>query len=240
MTKQVPIRMIEGVELLPADSAGVSRGRVLDAEAKKALSWDRYVRLKAAANAISNLSLQDRTILDVGGYDGALALFLPEFELDLVDPATTGVSFLHAQIAAESYEVVTAIDVLEHIVPTERSRALTAICRVARKYVVLNYPCQQSKQAQELVLKATNNPLIREHVQWELPDSDWVLATVANLGFRGYAMPHTNLAVWLGQYLTLNLVPEAAPALNRYLIESHHEEPFSVPLYHLVVCERDR
>ena len=138
-----------------------------------------------------------------------------------------------------SYELAAAIDILEHIVPPERLRALKELARIARRYVVLNYPCRRSTEAQELVLKATNNALIREHVQWELPDTDWVLATMTELGFRSYSVAYGSLAVWLGQYLTLNLAPKAAQELNRYLVEHHADEPFTVPLYHLVICERE-
>ncbi len=240
MTKAIPIQKIDGVELLSTDTVGVCRVHAYDASASKALPWDRYVRLKAAADAIRKLVSTETSILDVGGYDGALALFLPEFQLDLIDPATTGASLLHEPVADQSYEIVAAIDVLEHIVPSERKRALKELVRVARKYIVLNYPCQQTKEAQELVLKATNNALVREHVQWELPNTEWVLSCLLGYGFAGKALSHSSLAVWLGQYLTLNLAPESAKDLNRYLIEHHADEPFTTPLYHLLVFEKSK
>lgn len=59
---------------------------------------------------------------------------------------------------------------------------------------MLNYPCQQSTQAQELILKSPNNSLIREHVQWELPDTNRVFATMADLGLRGHMVAHGSLA----------------------------------------------
>lgn len=240
MTKVVPIKTIDGIELVPTEIAGVHSVRVLNAEARRDLSWDRYIRLKAAADAIVDVLDANSKIIDVGGYDGALALFLTNYHLDLIDPATTGASLLHEPTGDASYELAAAIDILEHIVPPERTRALKELARIARRYVVLNYPCQDSKQAQELILKCTNNSLVREHVQWELPDTNWVLATMADLGFKGRVVAHGSLAVWIGQYLTLNLAPEAAQAMNRYLIEHHAEESFSVPLYHLVVCEREK
>jgi hypothetical protein len=187
---------------------------------------------------VSQLVTSETTILDVGGYDGALGFFLLDHKLDLIDPATTGASLLHQPVADQSYEAAVAVDVLEHIVPAERAAALEELARAARRYVVLNYPCSETKAAQELMLKLTNNALVREHVQWELPDTDWVMNSMRGLGFRAKYESYGSLALWLGQYLTLNLAPEAATLLNQYLVEHHSDEPFATPLYHLVVCER--
>jgi hypothetical protein len=88
------------------------------------------------------------------------------------------------------------------------------------------------------VLRLTNNALIKEHVDWALPDSEWVLSELAKLGFSGSIKPHTSIAIWLGQYLTLNLVPEASKDLNQHLVENYADEPSSKSLYHLLVCSR--
>ena len=230
----VPIKAIDGVELDLQDGRQIAATRVIDSSAKQSLSWDRYVRLKAAAEAIVAIS----SILDTGGYDGALALFLPGHKIDVIDPATTGGSVLAIPAADRSYDSVVGVDVLEHIDPKDRTKALSEFARVARKDVILNYPCQDSKEAQELAFKITNNSLIREHVEWELPDSEWVLGEMAKHGFTGTIKPHTSIAIWLGQYVTLNLVPAAAKELNRHLVEKYAEEPTTRALYHLIICKR--
>ena len=51
------------------------------------LSWDRFVRLNFVANTIRENVVPAVRLLDAGSYDGALALFLPEHEIDIVDPA---------------------------------------------------------------------------------------------------------------------------------------------------------
>lgn len=238
MKKAVPINSIVGIELATTDIPGICKVVVKDLSTRSALSWDRFVRLKAASEAITQNAGSETTILDAGGFDGALALFLPDYEIDLIDPATTGASLLQRLAGSLSYDAVTAIDALEHIAPQERERALQEMAHIARKLIILNYPCRETTEAQKLVLEATNNPLVREHVEWELPDSDKVVALMQGLGFSTKVTPHASLAVWLGQYLTLNLAPEAAQKMNRYLIDHHSDEPFSTPLYHLVVCSR--
>jgi len=238
MSKQVPIKIIDGVELLETASAGIRQVKVLKPESKNELPWDRFVRLKATAEAVRELVPSDSKVLDIGGYDGALALFLPEYTFDLIDPATTGASILHEPAPDKSYDLVTGVDILEHIVPADRQETLKELARIARKFVVLNYPCTDSKSAQELMLKLTKDTLIKEHVQWELPDSDWVVESMKKLGYRSIVTPHTSVAVWLGQYLALNLLDSESAELNKFLVQNHAGEPFGIPLYHLVVCER--
>lgn len=79
---------------------------------------------------------------------------------------------------------------------------------------------------------------MKEHVDFGLPDSEWVLSEMRRWGFEGVVAAHTSIAVWLGQYISLNLAPESAAELNLHLIENYANEPFSNPLYHLVVCKR--
>lgn len=231
----VPIKAVAGVELDLQEGRQIATARVIDNAAKSSLSWDRFVRLKAVAEAVNVLPA--RRLLDAGGYDGALARFLPDHQIEVIDPATTGGSVLEIPVADASYDAVVAVDVLEQ--PENRNKALSEFARVTGKYIILNYPCRESKEAQELALKLTNNALIREHVQWELPDSDLVLAKLGSYGFKGAVKRHTSIAIWLGQYVTLNLVPEAATELNRHLVGNYADEPTTKALYHLVVCERE-
>jgi len=233
----VPIKPIEGIELEPTEMQGISKVKITNNELKQELSWDRFVRLKAAAEAV--IAVNAKTVIDVGGYDGALGFFLPGVGIDLIDPATTGGTVLSIPADDGVYDAVVAVDVLEHIEPEYRPKVLSELARVARQYVILNYPCRDSKDAQELVLMLTNNPLIKEHVQWELPDSDWVLAELAKYGYKGTAKPHASIAIWLGQYVALNMIPGTARMLNQHLVENYAEEPCSRALYHLVVCERE-
>jgi hypothetical protein len=74
-----PIKVIAGLELDLPEGKLIAFARVLDAAAKFDLSWDRFVRLKAAAEAVCKVVEPPARLLDVGGYDGALALFLPEY-----------------------------------------------------------------------------------------------------------------------------------------------------------------
>lgn len=246
MSNVVPISKTAGIELLPGSVPGVMRVSVLDTEAKQQLSWDRYVRIRAAARAIQEVQsagegsseCSDVSVLDVGGFDGSLAFFLEGCMLDLTDPATTGADFFDVEVEPHSYDVVAAIDVLEHVIPERRSKFLEKLARASRRLIVLNYPHSQTKKAQEIVFKATSNSLVKEHVEWALPDDRWVVGQISQHGYRCEVIPHGSLAVWLGQYVLLNAAPEKAAIINNYLLDHCADEPFTSPLYSMVVCRR--
>lgn len=237
MKESSPIKAVEGIELIPSSSAGIFTVQVIDRNKGLAnLSWDKYVRLQAAAEQIEDA----QKILDVGGYDGALALFLNDIHIDLLDPETTGGHATAISANDLTYDCVVAVDVLEHIPPNERLLVLYECARVSIDQLILNYPCQSSADAQALMLKLTNNPFVKEHVQWPLPDTELVIESLNELGFDAEVTAHSNIAVWLGQYLVQNLLPDMAPELNKILIEQHSNEPFDKPLYHLITAKRKR
>jgi hypothetical protein len=235
---KIPIKLTEGITLSPGQVRGIHRANVIAHDKAESLSWDRYVRLRAAAKAIRENAPPGSAVLDAGGYDGALAFFLPDHTVDVIDPATTGGDILRIPVSDRAYPVVAAIDVLEHVPPDNRAAALHELIRVADGHIVLNYPSRDSKEAQILALQLTNNPLIREHVEWELPDSNWVVAEMTKHGFVAHVIPHTSVAIWISQYTALNAAPTMAEQLNRHLVKYYAEEPSSIPLYHLVVCSR--
>jgi len=236
--KSIPISHTSGVEHRETGDDGIVSVQVAREEARFDLSWDRYVRLEAAALAVRETAPPRATVLDVGGFDGALALFLREHAVDLIDPATTGTCVLEAKIE-RSYRTVVSVDVLEHVVPGSRRRFLEKLAELAGETIVINYPCRETEEAQKLVYEMTGNSLIKEHVEYGLPDTEEVLETIRELGFEPELKPHSSLAVWTSQYLFQNSSPEEAGRLNRYLVENHSLEDFSTPLYHLVVGRRN-
>ncbi|HEY9682465.1 MAG TPA: class I SAM-dependent methyltransferase [Oculatellaceae cyanobacterium] len=239
MQNNLPLVHSEGISLARTDCDGIFHVRVINKEEKNRLTWDRFVRLQAAAEQIKASLPAACSVLDVGGYEGALAFFLEsDRSVDVLDPETTGGTATCINAEDRSYEVVTAVDVLEHINPEQRKTVLSECARVASKLLVLNYPCRESAPAQELMLKLTNNVFVRQHVEWELPDSNWVIGELAELDFDCQIIPHSNVGIWLGQYLVQNLLPNVASVLNSALIANHSVEPFSIPLYHLVAATR--
>lgn len=105
MLDNIPIAAIDGVELVPSGNPQIAHVRVLDRKASKHLPWDRFVRLQATADFVRSQKHLGMRLLDVGGYDGALALFLDDIEIDLLDPKTTGGSATAIQVSTDRVKV---------------------------------------------------------------------------------------------------------------------------------------
>lgn len=234
--KDIKLALNPGVELKPTTEPGICRAVMLDTEKRFDLPWDRFARLHRTAEAIKRSSNTSESILDVGGFDGALAMFLPQYDIDVIDPITTGGTGL--SITVEPYDVVVSIDALEHVAPEERQTFLEELCKVARTSCFINFPSRRTAAVQKLILELTNNPLIREHVEWELPDADTVKQHLESSGFVVESKRHTSTGQWISQYLLQTVAPEVAAKANRYLLEHHLDDPVGTPLYDLIIGRR--
>ncbi len=229
------------LSLVDTDKEGIFMVVATEAEARFQLPWDRFMRLKTAADHLRRLAGErnDRlSVLDVGGLDGALALFLPGYDVELIDPATTGGSGLNIPCADRSYEFVVSIDALEHVPPADRFRFLSELTRVSESLCLINIPNPATMPAQKLVASLTGHPFIKEHVELGLPERSWIEESFSKLGFSCQLIPSTSLAMWVAQFTLSQVNAEAAEATSRYLVRAHNEEPFSVPLYYLFIAKR--
>ena len=234
--KDIKLALNAGVELKPAAAPGISRAHVIDATKRFELTWDRFLRLHNTAEAVKQRVEKSHSILDVGGFDGALALFLPEYVIDVMDPITTGGT--GNSVTADSYDVVVSIDALEHVPPAERQSFMQQLSNAARQHLFINFPGQQSAAAQQLVFDLTNNPLVKEHVMWRLPNIDEVRVSIEAAGFQVDTKQHTSLAQWISQYLLQTIAPDEAAKANRHLLEHHLEDPIGTPLYDLIIGQK--
>jgi hypothetical protein len=78
------------------------------------------------------------SILDVGGGDGALSLFLPEVRYMLAEPTTNGISA--DAFAPKSFDVVVACHVLEHVSGDARTAFMEMLSSRARRHFLLLNP----------------------------------------------------------------------------------------------------
>jgi hypothetical protein len=242
----VQLKSTDAVNLTPTQAQGISQVHVLQPAARHDLTWDRYVRLHAVAEQVTrcttDFAKEDARILDVGGYEGALGLFLPEFHMEVIDPATTGGSGTSIPLANKSRPIVTSVDALEHVPPEERPVLLAELARVTGSLCLINFPDRDTAPAQELVLSLTSNKLVREHVEYGLPDAKEVAAEMERHGFACEVIRHSDAMVWVSQYVLQHQAPDSAAKTSKFLIQNHQPhwtvpEPLA-PLYALVVCKR--
>lgn len=232
MTKDIKLAVNSGVELKPVSSC-VAHAKVIDRTKRFELSWDRFIRLHNTALAITESVSEGTEILDVGGFDGALAMFLPSHTVYVVDPITTGGS---GHNLPDAYDAIVSIDALEHVVPMERHCFLEQLSKASKKHCFINFPAKETAKAQQLVYELTNNPLVKEHVEWGLPDREEVKRQLESSGFEVETRGYASVAQWISQYLLQTVSPELAAQANKFLIEEHLTEPVGIWLYDLLIA----
>lgn len=86
-------------------------------------------------------------------------------------------SGINLPFKGDSFDVVTAIDVLEHIPKNLRSLFVQELTRVARSYVIIAAPFKNSRiQQVEYELNnfynkySEDSPWLKEHIKYDLPD----------------------------------------------------------------------
>ena len=236
-----PIKSSSGLTLQPSELAGIAAVEVTDGRHINDLPWDRYRRLAKSAQALiellDQLKLADQPrILDVGGFDGALAFFVQPYKINLLDPLTTGGCGTDIAAPDRAFDLVVSIDALEHIPPEQRQKFIAELCRVSRHGIVLNYPQALTSQAQALVHKLTGNPYIAEHVEYALPKTESVVGWLAEERFHATVQHHTSVAVWVSHFCLSHLSPVAGHEVGRYLLDNQEGEQGA--LYELLTAQR--
>jgi methyltransferase family protein len=143
-----------------------------------------YQRIKALAGKVRELYPQDKLrVLDVGGDEGTLGAFLPGCEYVLAEPRVTG---LHAQdFGEQSFDVVVACHVFEHIPDEEKEDFLAALCGLARRAVVLLGPFDTGgADLSGFFYEITKAGWAREHLESGLPTLEMVSDFAARHGMR--------------------------------------------------------
>lgn len=190
------------------------------AEAKRVKPWpltnfnhNRYYRMKTLADHLLNLFPSSNfSVLDVGGGDGALALFIPKADYVLAEPSTNGISGSDLPFGEKSFDAIVACHVLEHIPQAERVQFLDQLCSRAKKCVLLLNPFFDPDgyvdERLHLVVELTNAEWAKEHLNCALPKLDEVKQFAVKRGFGCQIWPNGSLTttmafVFLDHYVPL-------------------------------------
>lgn len=221
-----------------------------------AIFFDQYSRYFAAAAQTSALVRPDSTVLDVGsGVLQLLGHFLPEHRITYIDP-------LFAQLKEHSdnfiphslneyspdhkFDVVVAVDTLEHVPPEQRKEFVERLMQLAQEGVVLMGPLTGDVDGVATHVDAIVNASYRlktgsdfswlaEHFKYGLPNVNDVREQFCENGWQLGEVGHGH-APWLETLLpiTLGLLDSAghhqalhriSDAFNRSLIRFDHLSP---------------
>ena len=173
------------------------------------IDHNRFYRLKTLADHVLNLCLSSKcTLLDVGGGDGTFALFIPEVNYVLADPAINGISGTNLPFTDRSFDVVVACHVLEHIPQNRRTQFLDQLCAKAREYVLLLNPffdpVSHVTERLQLVVELTDAAWAKEHLAHELPKLEELEHFARTRGFRCRFWPNGSLPTTMAMVFTHN------------------------------------
>ncbi len=152
------------------------------------------IRYGPVVAAIKKNHLENSKILEIGSGSLGITPYLKKpidgLDIDFSGPQTSLVNKIKASdtnlpFHKNYYDVVISVDVLEHIEPQSRQKAITEMLRVAKKLVIIVVPIGKYAEGQDRYLNArwqrifkSENQFLSEHVKNGLPQTDEILVTI--------------------------------------------------------------
>ena len=152
----------------------LSRARTAKCRPLDEFDHNVYFRLKTLADRLLDLfPVSKFSVLDVGGGEGMLSLFIPRADYVLAEPGINGLSGTALPFEDKSFDVIVACHVLEHVQVEDREQFLDQLCSKARKYVVILNPFYEPKcyveEQLKIIVELTNAQWAKEHLNCGLP-----------------------------------------------------------------------
>ncbi len=103
------------------------------------------------------------------------------------------------------FDIVSALDVIEHVPPDSRETFLREICRVSRDLVLISapFPDENVKRAENMLfeqvkhLYGLSHQQLEEHRRYGLPEVDMVAGVLEKEGYSQVGFPYGSLESWI-------------------------------------------
>ncbi len=188
---------------------------------------NRHFRMSTLAAFLRRITGSETfELLDVGGGDGLLGMYLPGTSYLLAEPATNGIRGEDLPFAERCADVVCACHVLEHVPAPDRFGFLDSLRARARGHLVLlnpfAVPGSRAETGMRLVLDVTGAEWAREHLECGLPEVAVVEEYARARGLEYAIAPNGDLPVaflcsLVNHYARRAGRAEDLPRINRYL-----------------------
>jgi ubiquinone/menaquinone biosynthesis C-methylase UbiE len=217
--------------------------------------YQRYAVLKAGLDCF--FQNKSPVVLDVGGIspgkNGETA-WIPVKKIFsgqayVLDPVYfKGEGFIQGDGAGlpfkdNRFDVVSALDVMEHIPPERRETVLKEMGRVSRDMILISAPMagEHVEKAEEILsrqikrLYGVVHTQLEEHKRYGLPDKETVSEVLKAQGFSGSDFAYGSLISWLffqsikHCFLFQPEMKQADEVLDRFAAEYLKEEEFTPP-----------
>lgn len=130
------------------------------------------------------------------------------------------------------FDYVVSLDILEHIAPEFRQKAISEMSRVARRKVIVSCPCGkiavsfESRLSNNLHQKQRSIPgWLTDHIQQGLPEVSEILNIVHNLGLKSEVHGNESLIQHYGAFVLSQEFPEIDEAYRLQSIKSLYRPP---------------
>ncbi len=217
--------------LQPVPRTATPSGRALFPD----MGYERYIRLMGIARAVAPDLDEPFSLLDIGGEDGALREFLPAATYQAFAGLITREQ--DSGLPTAGFDVVVAADVLEHVLPADRSAFLAELLRLARRKVVFSFPCAGADLHEQFLLNLLpGHPWLAEHQEHGLPAVQEIEALLREQGLRFTRIPNHSLQNWAYSVL-FDMIPVADDlrrAVNLFLQEHAFPLENSEPAYRFI------
>ena len=176
------------------------------------IPFDMFQRYKIAAELLNAVrSKAQLTVLDVGGWPGLMQKLLPSDRLVVLDlQETRGVEALIGEATAipftsGSFDLVLAIDIMEHLPAGHRQRFLEELLRVTGGYLILAGPFSEpdvdyaERTLNDFAARVlgVRNRFLEEHIANGLPDIEEVRRYFREVQLVPVEVPNGYLYHWI-------------------------------------------
>ncbi len=231
-------------EKIIIDATPYDRDRFLEE-----LPFDHYQRYQIVSSLLNQFNGESLSVLDIGGVLGYLQLFTPQHQVTVLDRTweDTAQSLQydddHAPFDDLSFDVVIAVDTLEHVPQDKREKFVAELGRLARRSIILCGPFDEPEVAEtEAALRDyltgklnRSDRFLDEHALYGLPNCNATLNQIEQQGFQIAEFPNGYLPRWLAMQMAtfaLSGSPELAEGsrqlnslYNRYYFAHDNRNP---------------
>ena len=232
------------IDKIIIDAAPYDRDRFLEE-----LPFDHYQRYQIVSSLLNQFNVESLSVLDVGGVLGYLQLFTPQHQVTVLDrtweDTAQSVQYDadHAPFDDLSFDVVIAVDTLEHVPQEEREKFVSELSRLAKRSIIICGPFDEPEVAEtEAALRDyltgklnRSDRFLDEHAQYGLPNCNETLNQIEQQGFQIAEFPNGYLPRWLAMQMAsfaLSGSPELAEGsrqlnslYNRYYFAHDNRNP---------------